>query len=104
MKRLVEFQVGDDTLMVEVEQPSGIIDVGALDDTPIKAQKTFEESVEKVKNTAAILIAKMKDLASSPDEVSIEFSIKLSAEAGIVLASGSVEANYMITLKWSKSN
>ena len=36
------------------------------------------------------------------DEVEVEFSVKLSADAGIVISSVSTEASITVKLKWSK--
>ncbi|MGH2593215.1 MAG: CU044_2847 family protein [Anaerolineae bacterium] len=38
----------------------------------------------------------------APDEVGVEFGIKLNAEAGAFVALAGAEANYKVTLKWTK--
>jgi hypothetical protein len=41
------------------------------------------------------------DLATPPDTVKIEFGVKLTAEAGVVIAKAATEANFKLSLEWS---
>lgn len=105
MKRLVEFPLEDGTTMLveidELEQ-GGLVKASRSDDVITKAHQTLEKSLEKVKPAAQFVIQKLRELHETPDEVQVSFGLKLSAEAGAVLASGGVEANYTVTLKWVK--
>jgi hypothetical protein len=106
MKRLIEFPLEDsNTILVEVDLPepeSGTMPAGRIEEMPGKAIITFEAALEKVRPAASAIIAKLRNLADSPDEIGVEFGIKLSAEAGAVVASAGIDANYKVTLKWSK--
>lgn len=105
MKRLIEFPLEDGTTMlVEVDEPEqgGLVKASRADDVITKAHQTLEKSLEKVKPAAQFVIQKLRELHETPDEVQVSFGLKLSAEAGAVLASGGVEANYTVTLKWVK--
>ena len=109
MKRLVEFPLEDgSTIWVEVDEPEragGAARVSRGGDKTIdKANQSFETALDKVKPTANAVISKLRDLADSPDEITVEFGLKLSAQAGVVLAAASIEANYKVTLKWTKKN
>ncbi len=103
MTALLEFPLEDGgSIWVEVETPEapGIRQAGR--DLPAKAQQTFEAALEKVRPTAQVIIQKLRALHDPPDEIAVEFGLKLSAEAGAVIAAGGMEANYKVTLKWSK--
>lgn len=105
MKRLVEFPLEDGTTMlVEIEESEkgGLVKASRADDVIVKAQITLEKSLEKVKPAAQFIIQQLKNLHDSPDEIEVAFGLKLSADAGAVLASAGAEANYTITLKWVK--
>lgn len=105
MKKLVEFPLEDGTsILVEVDEveAGGVVKASRGSETIAKAQKTFEEAMDKVKPAASAIIAKIRSLSDSPDEVEVEFGLKLSAEAGAFVASAGVEANYKVTLKWKK--
>ncbi len=106
MKRFVEFPLEDgSTILVEVDEPEragGTTLVSGGKKTVEKANQSFEAALDKVKPTANAVISKLRDLYDPPDEISVEFGLKLSAKAGAVLAAASVEANYKVTLKWQK--
>jgi hypothetical protein len=46
------------------------------------------------------LLAQVRALADSPCEIEVEFAIKLTADARIVIARAGGEANFRIALKW----
>jgi hypothetical protein len=106
MKRLVEFPLEDGTTMlVEIAEPDqgGLVKASRAGEMIVKAQLSLEKSLEKVKPAAEHVIAQLRKIQDSPDEVQVAFGLKLSADAGAVLASAGAEANYIVTLKWVKS-
>ncbi len=40
----------------------------------------------------------------APDEFEVEFGIVLSAESGVVLAKGSADVHFNVTLSWKRSD
>jgi hypothetical protein len=107
MKSLVEFTLDDGTTMlVETEIPTpegGLVQASRPGDMLTKAHLSFGEAIDKVKPAAETIIKKLRNLHDNPDEIEVEFGIKLNAEAGAFLASAGVEANYTVTLKWKRS-
>ena len=107
MKRLVEFPLEDGTsMLVEIDEPDqdGLVKASRGYDVIDKAHQTLEKSLEKVEPAAQLVIQQFRKLHDVPDEIEVSFGLKLSAEAGAVLASASAEANYTVTLKWVKEN
>jgi hypothetical protein len=107
MRRLVEFPLEDGTSMiVEIEEPDqgGLVKASRVDDVIVKAQQTLEKSLEKVKPAAQVVIQQLRKLHDTPDEIQVAFGLKLSADAGAILASAGAEANYTVTLKWIKEH
>lgn len=105
MKKLIEFPLEDGTtILVEVDENEmgGVVKSSRAGDTITKASKTFEEAMDKVKPAASAIIAKIRSLHDAPDEVEVQFGLKLSAEAGAFVAAAGVDANYSVTLKWKK--
>ena len=104
MKRIVEFPLEDGTsMLVEIDEPEqGGLVKASISETIAKAQLTLEKSLEKVQPAAQFVIAQLRKLHDAPDEVQVSFGLKLSADAGAVLASAGAEANYTVTLKWVK--
>jgi hypothetical protein len=113
MKRLVEFPLQEGgTLLVEVDEPEGyaetttrggVVKAARPGEISDKARDTFEDALDKIRPAAQAIIDKLRELHDAPDEIGVEFGIKLSAEAGAFIASAGVEANYTVTLKWTKS-
>jgi hypothetical protein len=91
-------------MLVEIDEPDqgGLVKASLTDDVIVKAHETLEKSLEKVKPAAQYVIEQLRKLHDAPNEIQVAFGLKLSAEAGAVLASASAEANYTVTLKWVK--
>ncbi|MFB2768544.1 CU044_2847 family protein [Pelatocladus sp. BLCC-F211] len=106
MKRLIQFPLEDGSyILVEVEQPESEDSIGRIgreEDILLKTEQTFETALERVKPIANTIINKLRSLNQPADEVQVKFGIKMSAEAGAIIASASVEGNYEITLKWNQ--
>jgi len=107
MKRLSEFSLSSgESVLVEVEEtrpPSGVERAARPSDIVPEAQKAFDDASEKVKPLATAIMAKLRQVPG-PNEIAVEFGIKLTATLGIILASGSSEANLTIKLSWSARN
>lgn len=107
MKRLIEFPLEDGSfIMVEtdsIETAGSTVRGMHVSEVAEKARQTFETSLERIKPTAAAIIAKLRELSDQPEQVAVEFGVKLSAAAGVVLASSALEANFKVTLMWNES-
>lgn len=66
-------------------------------------EKRFEDIMSVIKETAESAHEGMKQIkeAASPDEYKIKFGLKLSANAGVILANSGSEASFEVTLSWS---
>jgi hypothetical protein len=104
VKRIVEFPLENgNSILVEVDQPGLTNDrISRRDVIVEKAHQTFESALEKVKPVANIILTQVRSLSEPADEVEVKFGIKVSAELGAIIASGSGEVNYEITLKWKQ--
>lgn len=104
MKRLIEFPLQDGGSVLvevdEVDQDSGLIRAPLPGDIAAKASQTFESALETLKPASDAIIAKLRSLSVPPDEIGVEFGIKLSADAKAFIASAGLEANYKVTLTW----
>ena len=50
----------------------------------------------------AAVVARVREVPVAPTEIELEMGIKLSADAGIILASVASEANLSLKLKWDR--
>jgi NTP-dependent ternary system trypsin peptidase co-occuring protein len=105
LKRFIEFPLEDgSTIIVEVNEPEGERGTRraarGTEEEPEKAPQTFEQALSKIRPATEKVIATLRDLIQKPDEVEMEFGFSLSAEAGVIIASASTQANYRVTLRW----
>ena len=105
MRRLIEFTVPKgSSLLVEVDEPesAGPRPAGVGDAAIEKATMGIDQAISKVRPLAESLLSELQALVPKPDQVAVEFGIKLSASAGITVANTAVEGNCKITLSWKQ--
>ena len=116
MAKLVKFQLDDDEesfVYMEVDEklPSSSNKnkdkdkalIGLKDEVVQQAEQTLEKALSSIKPVANAIIKKVQDLNQPADAVEVKFGIKMNGKLGAVIASGSTEVNYEITLKWNKT-
>jgi hypothetical protein len=89
------------TVLVEVADDTGIERVGRVDTVVRDASETLNEALARVRPAAASILRSVREMAQPPDTVTLEFGVKLTAEAGVVVARTTGEANFKITVEWS---
>ncbi|GGP85925.1 hypothetical protein GCM10010278_75460 [Streptomyces melanogenes] len=95
----------DETIRVQVrEVDESLVRVGRGDGSVNRAQRTFGQMLDTVRPVAESFVGRFRDLANSPDEITLEFGVSLSAEADVVIASTATEANFSVTLTWNRSD
>ncbi|MCE0445187.1 hypothetical protein LT493_09090 [Streptomyces tricolor] len=70
-------------------------------DGPAQAARTFEGALDGVRAAATAALRVFRDGSLRPDAVEIEFGVRLSAEAGAVIAKGSAEGHLLVKLSWA---
>ena len=110
MKELVEFTLeSGGSVWVEVETVPGSGQRGGPVSFRNPAEKvaeavvpTFEAALDKVRPVADAVITKLKGLATAPDQIQVEFGLKLTAQAGAIIAAAGGEANFKVALTWKR--
>jgi hypothetical protein len=97
---LIEFQADGGPVVVEVEASLVGPRPAAAGEIAARASKSFAEALAGIKPIAEAMIKQLADLG--PAEAKIEFGVKFTAKAGVVLASAESEAHCKITLGWIK--
>jgi hypothetical protein len=64
------------------------------------ATDTFEQALAGVGPAARSLISKLR-ATTDPSEITLEFNLKVSADAGVIVARTGGEANFSVQLKWT---
>lgn len=73
-------------------------------DVAERAGETFESAFARVRPVAEAIVNGMRRVADSPDEIEVEFGVKVNAEAGAIVAKAAGEANFTIKLRWKRAS
>ena len=65
-----------------------------------RAQVTLEEALARLKPSLQKVTGLLKEL--SPDQTVVEFGLKVGGETGIIIAKGTAEVNFKITMSWGR--
>lgn len=103
MGALMEFPTDEGArVVVEVERhASGAKLVRRGDNSVSEAARTFDSALEGVRAAAESALHVFRDGRLKPDAVELEFGVKLTAEAGAVIAKTAVEGHLLVKLSWS---
>ena len=109
-KQLVEFQLEDGTPIVfetADELPAGgtqrVSRGGGADGAIERAEQSFNQVAKRIRPAAQMVLDALREL-NSPKEIGLEFGLKFSAKAGVVVASADSEVNFKVTVKWVNSD
>ncbi len=101
MKRIVEYKTQEGaSIFAEVDLPDAAIGQASASDKVVQAIKTFDAALDDVMPAAEKVVSKLRTL--SPQEIEVEFGIKLSAKLGAVFASAGGDATFTVRLSWSR--
>lgn len=89
-------------LLVEVQgdAPPGVDRVGRLADGLRQGAQSLEEALSGVRPALQSVVDMFRGLAVAPTDVTVQFGIKVVAEAGVVVARAATEASFTVTATW----
>ncbi len=104
MSQLVRMDLADGgSVLVEVEDAaSRHVTRGRAENLVTDAGDTLEHALDQLGPIVKGVVTRLREAADWPDEVTVEFSIKLSADANVIIARTAGEANFRISMSWSK--
>ncbi|OQW90327.1 MAG: hypothetical protein BWK79_20250 [Beggiatoa sp. IS2] len=68
-----------------------------------EAEKSFSQAIAHLKPAAEKVLQAFKEM-NSPDEVRLEFGLRLSGKVGAIFVSADSEATFKISLLWKKQD
>ncbi|MFE7569344.1 CU044_2847 family protein [Streptomyces sp. NPDC057539] len=96
---------GDETIRVQIrEVDETLVRVGRGSRSVARAERSFGQMLDTVRPVAESFVGRLRGMANSPDEITLEFGVSLSAEADVVIASTATAANFSVSLTWNKSD
>lgn len=105
MRRFVRFTLADgNEIVAEVDDPEtrGAIRAGGLQDVVDETRRNFDDAMKKIHSATESAITNLRNLSLQPDAIDMEFGFNLSAEFGAIIAKGTAEATYKVTLHWGQ--
>lgn len=64
--------------------------------------RTLEESLETVAPALQELLEKLRGVSTELSQIEVELGLKLTGEAGIVVARAGAEANFRVLVRWQR--
>lgn len=100
MSELVRFELEDGgAVVVEVDdEVFGVQRAARAEDGVVQASRKLEAALAVIRPTARAVVDALGGLA--PDKKMVCFGVKLSGEAGAVIAKTGVEGHFQVTLVW----
>lgn len=66
--------------------------------------QTLESAIARLKPFAEVLTSSLSSVSTATSDISVEFGVKLSADAGFVIAKAGSEASLVIKLSWKRAD
>jgi hypothetical protein len=96
---------GADFFVMEVDGQvdRGVVRSGRPGQVVTTAAETFEAALERLQPLTRAIIVKLRGIVDGPEEIGVEFGLKMNLEAGLVVARATSEANFTVTLRWKRA-
>ncbi|MES9524380.1 CU044_2847 family protein [Streptomyces capoamus] len=103
MSELVRFEgpEGSELVVEVVDDTSGLELVSRREDGIVEARRRLQESLRSTLPTLRSVVDTALGLA--PQEMEIEFGMKFTAEAGVVVARTATEGHFALRLRWTRA-
>jgi hypothetical protein len=96
-------QGGSVVIEIDDGEEDGIVRAARPGELFGTATQSFEAALERLRPMAEAIVRNLSSLAQPPTGLVVEFGVKLSAQAGLVVAHTSGESNFKVTLEWQAS-
>lgn len=112
MRKMLEVTVNDgskiyiEMLNSEINNENDCVFVPASSGEEI-IKKTINQlgnSLSSIGVFSNMVIEKIRDINICPDEIEVDFSVKIAADACVIISTVSSEANLVIKMKWKNSD
>ena len=84
----------------EVPRGDGLVLASNIPGVVGRAAVSLEDALDRLEPVVKALAARLT--SAGPDEMSVEFGIKLGGETGVILAKGTAEVNFKVAMSWHR--
>jgi hypothetical protein len=107
VKYLVAVPIDDATSVVmEIDDEaagSGVVRSARPGEVIATATESLGAALGQLQPMVQTLIGKLRDLPECPNEIDVEFGLKMTMGAGLVVAHSNAEANFRVQLRWNRA-
>ncbi|MEU4219717.1 CU044_2847 family protein [Actinoplanes sp. NPDC026623] len=104
MSELMRFETSTGSLVVEVGDQDPGYELVDRRNVIFDTKRRLEAVLLEMQEAGQSALKVFREGGADPDEIEVEFGIKLTAQAGAVLAKASTEAHFKVKLTWAKNN
>lgn len=105
MADIVEFPLDDGSVLrvqaATADAAGSGLGLASAEERVARAGETLSSALATVTPALKTVTGKLREL--SPDDLSVEFGLTLTAESGIVVAKGSAEVHLAVKVAWNRS-
>ncbi|MEU2512126.1 CU044_2847 family protein [Streptomyces syringium] len=104
MSDLLRFDLADcGSIMAEVDADEpGIARASRVGNLITSTTESFETALDHVRRAADAALSGFRNMEARPDEVQIQFGVRLNAEAGAVIARTGADGHLQVSLTWRR--
>jgi len=100
MTEVLRYEVGSGTVLVEADDNSYGVDHPARNEQGIlDVGRRLEDALASVRPAAQAALEAMAEL--TPEQVQIEFGVKLAGDAGALIAKSTADAHFILRMSWT---
>src|SRR4051794_31050734 len=100
MAEYVRFDTDKGSVVVEVAEGEAGLELASRDGVIAGAKRKLQDSLVEVRDAAVSTLEVFRDGTVLPDDIEVEFGIKLNAEVGAVVAKTALEGHFVVKLHW----
>ena len=102
MTDVLRYEVGSGTVLVEVEDGSfGVDHPGRNEQGILDVGRRLEDALASVRPAATAALDSMRELA--PENLEIEFAIKLAGDAGALVSKSASGGHFIVRMSWKQT-
>lgn len=105
MTYLVEVPIdGANSFVMEVDGhlDRGVVRSARPDQVVATVTGSFETALERLQPLARAIVVKLRSM-DGPEEIGVEFGLKMNLEAGLIVARTATEGSFTVMLRWKRA-
>ncbi|MEU3344312.1 CU044_2847 family protein [Streptomyces sp. NPDC006700] len=99
----VPLDSGEDLrIEVDMRDENGWTRAGRAQDAADAVSRTLQDALAPIRPGMQAIVDHLRGGVAPPDSIKLEFGIKFSADAGVVVARTAAEANFSVVVEWNR--